>query len=113
MRTSTYDKRPLVMVGSAADAVAGKDAVSSALRGLLAEARVLVLESYPGVRPGDLAALLEADLVVDVSSAYLSPAELDELVATDLTDDPLFGRLSVLGVEPSSTQIGWHCFDRG
>ncbi len=96
MRTSTYDKRPVVNVGPADQVVAGVEGVAQVLRELLVDARVLVVESYPGVRPTDVAALLEADLVVDVSIAYLTPDELEDLVAADLTDDPLFGRLSDL-----------------
>ena len=95
MRLSSYQKRPVIPVGTAAEVTVGEADVRAALSGR----RVLVVESYPGVRPADLEKLLEAEHVFDVSAAYRSPAELDLLVAEELTDDPLFGRLSNRGVE--------------
>ena len=94
MRTSSYDKRPVVQVGPA-DVVVGEEAVRAALRGR----RVVVVEAYPGVRPEDVAPLLDADLVVDVAEAYRDPSALEELVAADLTDDPIFGRLTSFAIE--------------
>ena len=88
---SSYDKHPVTPVGTAADVVAGAAEVRAALQG---RGRVLAVETYPGVRASDVAPLLTADLVVDVSVAYRTPAELDALVASELTDDPVFGRLS-------------------
>jgi mannose-6-phosphate isomerase class I len=96
-RRSTYDKRPVVPVGTTAEAVAGADAVRAALRDL--SARVLAVESYPGVRPDDVRPLLTADLVVDVAEAYRTPSQLNALVQDDLTDDPVFGRLSTRTLE--------------
>lgn len=94
-RTSTYDKTPVVPVGSADEVTVGAEAVAAALRAT--GARVMALEAYPGVRPADLAAVvdrLDAELVLDVSTAYLSADELEARVARDLTHDPVFGRLS-------------------
>ena len=93
MTTSTYDKRPVVGVGPA-EVRAGVEAVRAALRG----PRVVAVETYPGVRTCDVTPLLSADLVVDVAEAYLDAATLDALVAPDLTDDPVFGRLTSFGV---------------
>ncbi len=96
-RTSTYDKQPVVQVGTDDEVAVGADAAAAVLRG----ARVVVVECYPGVRPADVRAvaeLLGAELVLDVAQGYLPPAELDALVAADLTDDPLFGRLTGFGV---------------
>lgn len=56
------------------------------------------METYPGVRAAEVAALLDADDVIDVSVAYRTPQELEDLVAGDLTNDPLFGRLTSRGV---------------
>jgi mannose-6-phosphate isomerase class I len=95
-RRSTYDKRPVVPVGAASEAIVGAAAVRAALGRL--GARRLVVETYPGVRATDIWPLLSADLVIDVSEAYRRPAELDRLVAADLTDDPVFGRVSTRGI---------------
>ena len=51
------------------------------------------------MRTSDLLQVAGDGLVVDVSAAYRSPAALDALVAADLTDDPLFGRLTAFEVE--------------
>ena len=97
MRSSTYDKQPVVHVGTAEEVVVGAPAVAQRLRGH----RVVVVETYPGVRTDDVLAVLAhlaPALVVDVADAYRPPAALDALVAADLTDDPLFGRLTDFGV---------------
>lgn len=92
-----YDKHPFVAVGSAHGVAVGAAAIAEVLRG----SRVVVVECYPGVRPADVLAVVErlgADLVLDVATAHLPVAELDARVAGDLTDDPVFGRLSDFGV---------------
>lgn len=94
LQTSTYDKAPFVPVGSADEVTVGVSAITVALAG----ARVVVIEAYPGVRTSDLLLVAGEGLVVDVSTAYRSPAALDALVAEDLTDDPLFGRLTSFDV---------------
>lgn len=85
----SYDKRPVNQIGRAEDVVVGPD-----IAGVLSAARVVAVECYPGVRVEDVRAVVRADLVVDVSEAYLAPEVLDALVAEELTDDPIFGRLS-------------------
>jgi hypothetical protein len=95
MRRATYDRHPVVPAGSAQEVTVGAEPIAARLAATAA--RVLVVEAYPGVRTADLLAVVEhldADLVLDVSIAYLPPAELDALVKEDLTDDPLFGRLT-------------------
>ena len=92
---TTYDKAPYVVAGEAGELAVGADAVAARLRA--AGGRVVAIEAYPGVLPADLAAIvdrLDAELVVDVAGAYLSPDELEARVAGDLTDDPIFGRLT-------------------
>jgi mannose-6-phosphate isomerase class I len=96
VRRSTYDKRPVVAVGARDEIAVGADACRVAISSL--GARVLAIETYPGVRGPDVAALLSADLVLDVATAYRPPRDLDTLVADDLTDDPLFGRLTSFAV---------------
>jgi len=95
MRTSTYDKRPVLQVDGDAEVFVG----AAAIRDVLRTSGLLAVETYPGVRPTDLADLLVAEHVFDVSVAYRSADELDALVATELTDDPIFGRLSSRTVE--------------
>jgi hypothetical protein len=96
VRRSTYDKRPVVAAGTRDDVCVGAAPCREALASL--GARVLAVETYPGVRSPDIVPLLSADLVLDVSTAYRTPDELGALVADDLTDDPIFGRLSGFGV---------------
>jgi mannose-6-phosphate isomerase class I len=97
VRRSTYDKTPVTPVGSADEVHVGADRCRAFLSRL--DVQVLAVETYPGVRPADVVSLLSSDLVVDVSEAYRSPAELANLVADELTDDPVFGRLSSRTVE--------------
>lgn len=96
-RTSNYDVRPVVPTGTADEVTIGWEAIGSRIRDT--GARVVVVEAYPGVYPDDLTALADAigaDVVVDPESALKSPDEIDDLVLPDLTDDPLFGRLTSL-----------------
>lgn len=98
-RTSTYDKHPVVPVGGADEVVVGAAAIAAWLRATTG--RVVAVETYPGVRDRDvlgIAEQLEAGLVLDVSAAYLPAEELDARVGPDLTDDPVFGRLSGFGI---------------
>jgi len=99
MRSSSYDKQPVMPTGTADEVTVGAAAIAGVLRA--AGARVVALETYPGVRPADVLAVVQqlgADLVVDVAGAYLPADQLDALVAADLTDDPVFGRLTGFGV---------------
>lgn len=93
----TYDKHPVVPVGPASDVVAGWDRIAS----LLARtgARVIVVEAYPGVREKDIAELvdrLQPDVFIDAAEARKPADVIDRMVAADLTDDPVFGRLTSL-----------------
>ncbi|GAC1442904.1 MAG: class I mannose-6-phosphate isomerase [Mycobacteriales bacterium] len=92
LRRSTYDKRPVVAVGTVDEIAVGVDSCTAALAGLTG--RVVAVETYPGVRIDDVRPLLTADLVLDVSAAYRTPAELSTLVGEELTSDPVFGRLT-------------------
>lgn len=92
VRRSTYDKSPVVPVGTADEIAVGAAGCTAVLAAL--GARVLAVECYPGVRASDVRPLLTADLVLDVAEAYRPAADLAALVAADLTDDPVFGRLT-------------------
>lgn len=94
-RASNFDKSPTVRVGGPADCASGWDEIAACLAG----ARVVVLDCYPGVRDDELeplARLLDPSLVVRSSDALLPPEAIDELVRDDVTDDPVFGRLTAL-----------------
>ena len=91
MRSSSYVKRPVLAFSGPAQVHAGTVAVRARLG---RAGRVVAVEAYPGVRPGDLTALLKAEHVFDVTQAYLPAEDLEALVADELTDDPVFGRLT-------------------
>lgn len=106
MRHSNYDKSPVVDIPAGAEAaVAGWDAIAARLRLILTprgSARtVLVVECYPGVDEGGVAAALserlQPTLTLTAAPALSSPADVDALVAPFLGgDDPVFGFLSGL-----------------
>lgn len=95
LRRRTYDKRPIAATGPASAVVAGSAAVAAALAGTMA--RTIAIDVYPGVRSADVLALARdtgADVVVDAEQAMLPSAAIDAMVAADLGDDPVFGRMT-------------------
>jgi hypothetical protein len=94
-RASTYDKRPVAATGPASAVHAGLQRIAGALRAR--GARSIAIDAYPGVRAADLCTLagaVGAECVVD-TAALLRPAEaIDAMVACDLGDDPVFGRVT-------------------
>lgn len=96
-RRASYDKRPSVAAGRASACTVGWEAIAAAL--VREPARVTVVEAYPGVRRTDLERLARAlgvDAVFWSEDALLSPDAIERLVAPDLGDDPVFGRLTAL-----------------
>jgi mannose-6-phosphate isomerase class I len=96
-RESTYDKRPCVQVGTDHDVVIGWRDIAERLRA--DGVRVIVVDAYVGVRDEDIRELVDAlqpDLIIDAAAALRPPAAIQSLVAPDLTDDPVFGRLTHL-----------------
>jgi mannose-6-phosphate isomerase class I len=96
-RAANFDKTPTVHVGGPDDCAAGWDEI--ARRIVTGDPRVIVLDCYPGVRSTDIAELLErlsADTVLASEDALRPPAEVDRLVLDDVTDDPVFGRITTL-----------------
>lgn len=93
-RTSNYDKTPTIHAGSAAECVVGWPAIAATLAAT--GARVFVAETYPGVRADDLAALAQAldARLIDAGRALWGARRIDRVIAAELTDDPVFGRLS-------------------
>ncbi len=101
-RRPNYDRYPTVDVPGAGPCHVGPRAVAEAIVALVRErdARVVALEAYPGVLSSDLAPILAAlrerlgATVVDASWAHRPPAAIDAMVADEVTDDPIFGRLT-------------------
>ncbi len=96
-RRSSYDKAPVVAVGDRMECAVGWAEIAGRLTS--GGPSTIVVETYPGVREEDLDALvaeLGANLVIRAESALRPSAAIDQLIAADLTDDPVFGRLSSL-----------------
>lgn len=94
-RVSNYDKQPFI--ASRGTCIAGWPAIAGHLGSL--GARVIVIEAYAGVMDKDLETLvnaLGADLVIDASEALKSEEEIEALVGSELTSDPVFGFLTRL-----------------
>src|SRR3954469_9700321 len=99
-RRSNYDKFPVTDAGHVAACTTGWTDITGRLRA--GDPRVVVVDCYPGVLDDDLKALAAAlgpDEVVDVSTALKPAAELDAMVAPDLGDDPVFGRLTSMRMD--------------
>lgn len=99
-REPNYDRAPAIFGGAPDDCTVGWEAIGARLRG--AGARVLAVEAYPGVHEKDLQALAAAiapDAIVDAADALKDPATIDRMVHPDVTDDPVFGRLTHLRIE--------------
>jgi mannose-6-phosphate isomerase class I len=100
---SNYDKFPVVAVpGHDDDCIAGWEAIAVRLKNATAQRAsrqvVLVVETYPGLLDQEVLPALQRalvpELLVESRDAFLSPAKIDALVLPDLTDDPVFGRLT-------------------
>jgi mannose-6-phosphate isomerase class I len=96
-RDPNYDRFPFIPAGGASECDAGWDAICARLRAT--GARAFVVEASPGVQREDVRALvrgLSAEVEIDVASALKSPDEIARLVEPDVTDDPVFGRVTRL-----------------
>lgn len=112
-KSSNYDKYPVVRVPEpyAGGCVAGWEAIAatlkSRLKGLRAPAvagrRILVVECYQGVDDEEVAgALREAfpeALFLPSKEAMRGEAELNALLADDITDDEIFGYMTRLQID--------------
>ncbi len=104
-----YRRFPRIDVpGHAGSCSVGWPAIGRALRDELARRgttgarQVLAIDTYPGVHPETLDHLigtLDPDRVLRTEEMFAPPEIIADLVATDLTDDPVFGRLSALTLE--------------
>lgn len=95
---SNYDKFPAIRMdeGLWSDCTIGWDAILGRIERQIGTQgrRVLVVECYPGVEIEELThrlRTLNPELLVDFSQAMLPPAQIDERLKEDVTDDELFG----------------------
>lgn len=99
-RAANYDKAPYVPVGGANLCTEGWEAIGARLR--KDGPRVYVVETYPGIRRADVERLAEAcgcGSIEWVEDAFRGISEIAALIADDLTEDPVFGRLTQLELE--------------
>ena len=99
-REPNYDRTPAIHGGAREDVVIGWDAIGARLRA--SGARVLALDTYPGVHDDDVRALVKAigaDLAVDAADALRDPGSIHDMVYPDVTDDPVFGRITALRID--------------
>ena len=99
-RASNYDKHPVIAVDASPDSAwsGWKDVAERIGSELSRGATRVAIECYPGVSEDEILLALESVLrpafVVQTSTIWKDPAELNRLIAHDLTDDPVFGRMN-------------------
>jgi mannose-6-phosphate isomerase class I len=104
-RRSNYDKFPSIRVPVGRECVwQGWQDILLRIGGEISRgARRISVEIYPGVfEPEVLAAFVDGlhpAHVFRTSHCWKTPAEIDALVKDDVTDDPVFGRMSRLTIE--------------
>ncbi len=91
-----YDKVPYIPSGSAEACLAGWDAIASHLREHLG--RTIAIECYPGVFVSEIQQAIIAHLpgwrIVLSEEALLPASAIEQHFAEQLTDDPVFGRIT-------------------
>ena len=95
---ATYDRFPSIAAGAREGCAVGWDEIARRLAGT----RVVAVETYPGVRPAAMSALagaLGSDMLVDTAAMLLPAAAIERLSRDDVTDDPVFGRLTRLRLD--------------
>jgi mannose-6-phosphate isomerase class I len=99
-RPSNYDKFPVIAVDSPPDSAwTGWQATAQRIASELSRgATRIAIECYPGVSEDAILFALESVLrpafIARTALIWKDPAELNRLVARDLTDDPVFGRMN-------------------
>src|SRR5215468_333720 len=97
IRTSNYDKYPLVKVSSSrADCDMGWKAIAERLKGSTKSGRFVVcVECYPGCFEGDiereLASAIKPAMVLRTNECLRPESEILSMCEHDLGDDPVFG----------------------
>jgi mannose-6-phosphate isomerase class I len=104
-RISEYDKLPTLPVQAAKNSAwQGWNDILQHIRAQVSRgARRFAIECYPGVFEDEISAALSEGLkparVFRVRDCYKSPAEIERMTSGELTEDPVFGRLSELQIE--------------
>lgn len=92
-----YDHQPTIRLADGA-AVLDAEQFWAAVAATDDPTSVIAIDTYPGVELGELRAEARRRLphhrIVDVEEAALPVAEIDALIASHLTDDRVFGRMS-------------------
>lgn len=101
MRSSNYDKHPTVDVSHIPRVVANSHlAVVLALTEVGAQAKHIVVDVYPGTSDGELLHLLTLAFpqrrLIDTRELLMDERAIREMVQPDVTDDPVFGRMTRL-----------------
>jgi mannose-6-phosphate isomerase class I len=104
-RISEYDKLPTLPVQAAKNSSwQGWIEILDHIRSQVSRgARRFAIECYPGVFEDEISAAFNEGLkpahVFRVRDWYRSPGEIENITSRELTDDPVFGRLSELQIE--------------
>jgi mannose-6-phosphate isomerase class I len=103
-RLSSYDKFPSIRIPAGPDSCwQGWQGIVACIGGEVARgARTISVELYPGVFEEDvlnsfLQGLRPANIFL-TRHCWKTPSEIEAMVHGDLTDDPVFGRMSQLGI---------------
>jgi mannose-6-phosphate isomerase class I len=101
--SSAYDKYPYVLISSdARDCRAGWESIASLIRGVHArrERATICVECYPGVYEDEIEPVFRSSLpqaeIVRTRDYFKPPAQIESMLARDVTEDPVFGRLTRL-----------------
>ena len=104
-RPSNYDRFPSVRVSVGRESVwqGWRDIVSAIAAEISRGARRIALETYPGVFEEEVLEVfvdaLHPALVFRTIDCWKTQAEIDAMVRNDMTDDPVFGRISGLTIQ--------------
>lgn len=101
---SEYDKFPVIRVQSPPKAWPGWHSILEQIRALISRgARRLAVECYPGVFEERISQTLSKALLpaqtIRVRDAYKPPRAIESMTSRELTDDPVFGRISALVIQ--------------
>ena len=94
-----YDKFPFIQAGSSEQCTQGWPAISARIRQFLDHAQgTICVECYPGAFVDEISHAfadgLQPGLTIRTETLFRSAAEIDDLLAAQLTDDPVFGLMN-------------------
>ncbi|MHB8508146.1 MAG: class I mannose-6-phosphate isomerase [Candidatus Dormibacteria bacterium] len=96
-RRPNYDRSPVVEAGERDECAYGWDEVAAIIG--RSGATVILVDTQPAVMGRDIGILVDhlaPGLVIDTRVAFRDPEAISAMVEPDLTDDPVFGRISGL-----------------